>query len=50
MAKLLVLPAIMATKSKCIVTKWNFKEGDAVKAGDDLFDVEIGKTSVSCKS
>ena len=43
MAYILVMPKFGLTMSEGSIAKWHKKEGDAVKKGDELFDVETDK-------
>lgn len=43
MAYVLVMPKFGLTMSEGSIAKWHKKEGDVVKKGDDLFDVETDK-------
>lgn len=43
MAYILVMPKFGLTMSEGNIAKWHKKEGDAVKKGDELFDVETDK-------
>ncbi len=50
MAKLLVLPKLSIVMKEGTIVNWYFKEGDSVKAGDILYDVETGKMGGSAES
>lgn len=43
MSKALLMPKLGLTMSKGKLSKWHVKEGDAVKKGDALFEVETDK-------
>lgn len=43
MAHILVMPKLGLTMNDGIIAKWHKKEGDRVKKGEDLFDVETDK-------
>ena len=43
MAKILTLPKLSVVMKEGTVINWYFKEGDLIKKGDILYDVEAGK-------
>ena len=50
MAKLLTLPKLSVVMKEGTVINWYFKEGDLIKKGDILYDVEAGKMGGSAES
>ena len=50
MAKLLVLPKLSVVMKDGTIINWYFKEGDNIKKGDVLYDVEAGKMGGSAES
>lgn len=46
MATAVLMPKVGITVESCVITKWHKKEGDAVKAGEILFEYETDKASV----
>ena len=46
MATGVLMPKVGITVESCVITKWHKQEGDAVKAGDILFEYETDKASV----
>ena len=50
MAKLLVLPKLSVVMKDGTIANWYFKEGDKIKNGDILYDVESGKMGGSAES
>ena len=45
MAVLIIMPKQGNTVESCILTKWHKREGDAVKAGEQLFSYETDKSA-----
>ncbi len=50
MAKLMVLPKLSVVMKEGTIINWYFKEGDEIKKGDVLYDVEAGKMGGSAES
>ena len=50
MADFVLLPQKGLTEESAIITSWYVKEGDAVKKGDVLFDIETGKAIFTVES
>ena len=50
MAKILTLPKLSVVMKEGTVINWYFKEGDLIKKGDILYDVEAGKMGGSAES
>lgn len=50
MAKVLVLPKLSVVMKDGRIINWYFKEGDRIKPGDVLYDVEAGKMGGSAES
>ena len=50
MAKVIVMPKLGLTMTEGTVSKWLKGEGDAVKDGEDLFEVETDKLTNTIKA
>ncbi len=50
MAKLMILPKLSVVMKEGTIINWYFKEGDEIKKGDVLYDVEAGKMGGSAES
>ena len=50
MAKLLTLPKLSVVMKEGKIINWYFNEGDKIKKGDVLYDVEAGKMGGSAES
>jgi pyruvate dehydrogenase E2 component (dihydrolipoamide acetyltransferase) len=50
MAKIIELPKLGMTMDEGVVVKWYIKEGDEIKKGDILFDVETDKVTQGVES
>lgn len=50
MTKILVLPKLSVVMKEGTIINWYFKEGDIIKKGDVIYDVEAGKMGGSAES
>ncbi|MGI5848696.1 MAG: 2-oxo acid dehydrogenase subunit E2 [Christensenellales bacterium] len=50
MAYFVLLPQKGLTEESAVLSAWHVEEGDQVKEGDDLFDIETGKATFSVES
>lgn len=50
MAKLVLMPKLSVVMREGTIVNWYFKEGDEIKKGDVLYDVEAGKMGGSAES
>ena len=49
MAKLVLMPKLSVVMREGTIVNWYFKEGDEIKKGDVLYDVEAGKMGGSAE-
>ena len=50
MIKKIIMPSGGQTTDEMLIQKWNFKQGDPVKRGDTLFEIETDKASLPVES
>lgn len=50
MVKKIIMPSGGQTTDEMLIQKWNFKQGDPVKIGDVLFEIETDKASMPVES
>jgi len=50
MATNILMPASGQTSDESVITHWFFKEGDSVKRGDTLFEIETDKATMGVES
>ena len=43
MSTIITMPQKGLTEESAVIAHWNVKEGDTVRKGDSLFEIEIGK-------
>ena len=44
MANIVLLPQIGISEESAVLTKWHVRAGDAVKVGDILFSLHLGRS------
>ena len=50
MAQAVIMPKLGQTVEEASIVKWHKKEGDAVRRGDVLFEIETDKPSLKRKA
>lgn len=50
MSTIITMPQKGLTEESAVIAHWNVKKGDAVKKGDSLFEIEIGKATFDVES
>ena len=50
MSTIITMPQKGLTEESAVIAHWNVKEGDTVRKGDSLFEIEIGKATFEVES
>lgn len=50
MSTIITMPQKGLTEESAVIAHWNVKEGDTVRKGDSLFEIEIGKATFDVES